>query len=468
MRVKIILALLLITTPLWVFAEDTLVVGIRGNKSATEAYVAAKPGRAIAEEEKTFEFESGGTSARIKSSIPNKSVVILLPQFLNANTLMEALIKTRIARQNGAHTITIESPVALSTIPVLDSRGEQIQVPVDSMLAVAGAQFVHEANGKTRGLTSESMWLFPRLDATKSFIFGDDHPQLRDDLAKEMNIPILDRSKDLPAAQIFYLAPFISPANEIFFKQMADIRALVAAGARVEAIYPYQPYARLDQMGGTGGTVPGRLVADIIESVGTSSITFVRPHAIQSVGFYKIPTYHLSGMETMVPVLKSRKVTVIVSPDNGAMKESTLYAEALDAALAVINKQRVGEKIKIVGMTAAFRNGKRVSIKGKVVASPDDETDTGSTGGKGGERVAKKKPKKFIFNAMHLRGAAKAAIESPHVNEAIFSDTLPIPAGIRANKKVTVVSIAPELGRSLNRIRVDCPSVIFQLKSDAK
>jgi ribose-phosphate pyrophosphokinase len=460
MKINSWLFLLTLLLPTSLFASGKLVIGIRGNEAATQRYVREFRGSVLAEDlSREFEDE-GGTDVRIISPITNREVTILLPLSLTPNTLMEALIKTRIARQNGAARILIESPVALSTIPVLGRRGENIRVPVESMFAVAGARFARENKGTLRALSPEPMWTYQTSEPTKSVIFGDDHPELRDEIAKLMRIPTLNRDVDLPAVQIFYLAPFTRPANEVFFKQMADVRELVQRGARLELVTPYLPYARSDRMSHkTGTTVVGRLVADLIESVGISSITFIRAHAAQSEGFFRVPTFHLSEREIMVPILRKLGVTVVLSPDAGAVKDATLYADDLDAALAIINKQRDPDSkaIKIVGMTPAFLRGRKVSIERQVVLIPDDETESGSTGDRGGARVSKRRPKKVIFFVVHPRGRADAARTSKFIDTFIVMNTLPIPE-VHREGIARVVSVAPLIASKLKELRVSTNS----------
>ncbi|MDB5037521.1 MAG: phosphoribosylpyrophosphate synthetase [Bacteriovoracaceae bacterium] len=434
------------------YAQDKVIIGIRGNEAASRWFAKSTPDSILAED-KTTEFESGTTDVKIFTSLANKSVLIVLPKTFTPNTLMEALIKTRIAKSNGARSIEVYSPVALSSVDVVDAQGARIFLPLPSMFAIAGAEFVNEQGGIRTGLSPENMSLFKKEEPKKSFIFGDDHPELRDELSEILNIPVLkDIKGDLSGMHIFYIAPFMVPANEVLLKQMSVVRYLITKGARIHFVSTCLAYGRADRMNGPGTTVSGALVVNEIEGLGIEGTFIIRAHAAQSEGFFRGPVTHLSGQNTILPYLMKRKVTRIMAPDNGALKESTEIADKIGASIGGVNKIRnkKTKQIKIVAISASYLDEKKVSLRGKVVAMPDDETNTGSTQDEGATRIKKeKRPKEIIAVVIHVTGTAKAAIESKAIQELVVTNTVPLSKEVRDNKKVTVLSIAPELAEAL-------------------
>ncbi len=429
-------------------AQEFLVIGIRGNEIQTHK-ICDGIGKCTIAHDDTKEFDEGlgATSVQIKDRLVNKSALIVLPRRLNPNTLMEALIKVRIAKTNGAQLVALYSPIALATLPVYDSNNKRMDLPLESFFAVAGAEVVREKGGQMRKLSVEG--LDNRSEPSRTYIYGPEHPELEATLSQKLSLPLLDSSSEISGSQIFYLAPFTSPHNEVLFRQLSVMRHFTLKGAKVHFTAPYLHYARSDRMSGAGTTVPGSLVADLIEVSGAQGITFIRAHASQSEGFFKrIPTYHLPGRRNINAYLKSQNIEVLVAPDNGAVKDVTLYAKDLGLDLSVINKKRdpMSDRIELIGISGA-------SVEGKIVAMIDDEISTGGTLAKGSELLKTAGAKGIIVVATHLTGKAEQLLTSGVIDEIVLTNTLRIPEAIK--KRVRIISIESELIENLGSIRVD-------------
>lgn len=441
----------------WIFAisaysDHTLAFGVRGNEAEVVAQCAKINGCSIPSEEvKEFE-ESGHTYVNIKDLLAGSEVMIMLPATLTPNQLMEALIKTRIARDQGARKITLVSKSPLSSTKVVGSNGE-IKLALAELFAEAGAGHLKEADLPINALLAQKHPRAVVQNPDRMFVTGELHPEFRDQLAKELSLPVVatPKSSELKNARVLFVAPpsATKSVNENFFSTLAEIRRMVDAGAEVHLITPYQPYARLDKRDEGGLTdVTGRTAADLIATQRPASVAFARPHAPQSVGFYSTPVAQISGRETINSALKELGVEMVVSPDAGFQKDATLFAKDLGGLpVAVINKKRKpgSKETEIHGITSD------VEIRGKVVVIVDDETASGGTLAKSAKYLKEVQgAAKVIAVVTHLAGSAKDALDSTHIDMMIATNTLPI--STKPSDKFRVLSVVREFASGLKHL----------------
>lgn len=87
-------------------STHTLVLPLRGHEDISLFLKNSIPESEIAESS-AKEFDDGNTFARITTPLSQKRVVIGLPQKMLPHILMEALIKIRIAKSEGAAEIVV-------------------------------------------------------------------------------------------------------------------------------------------------------------------------------------------------------------------------------------------------------------------------------------------------------------------------------------------------------------------------
>jgi len=441
-------------------AQKIWVLPVRGAETAAQTIAQKFPNTALLETS-TIEYETGSTYVEYSRMVTNEAVFIVLPPKMDSNQLMEALLKVRIARTEGARLIGILSPVALSTLPLTDTNGTPISLNLDSLFAVAGANYVSEAGGNERAITPESL----RRDdgeATRVLISGHGHPELQAELAAALrleNVPEPPRDpktdqidwtaegyphSSFRQTRILFVGPAPYPVNDNFLRNLSRVRDYSLLGAHVDWLLSYLPYARQDKTDQKRTAVGARLIADLIASVGTNSAIFVRAHAPQSEGFFSIPVLHVTGRDTLNAKLRELKVEALLASDAGVVKITALHQDELNLPMASINKQRVfgsNDGVKIIGISGA-------SLKGLIVGMIDDEIGSGSTGAKGSAfTVEQEQPKIIYFVATHLTGDALAARQSSNIARIIVTNTLPVPLEYR--DRVEVVSITPELAGPL-------------------
>lgn len=438
---KLCFATLLISNS--VFA-DPVVVGISGHETETNRYAESRGLKTV----KTVSglYDNGNSFVRFEEDIVSRDFVFLLPSELNADQLMEALIKIRTARTHGAKTILVVSQTPLEKIKLsqLPLTGRQL----NQMLAVAGATDLLTN-------TKSSRKLFPRLikhtrlsPSENAFLAIGNDPSLAKGLSIAMDVGILDnpfsKTKGDQSRSIYYLSTRKEPVNLEFFKMLSDLDRFYAQKDRAHLITPYLPYARSDKVDQPGISITGRLVADLIEHTGVTGITFFRPHAHQSQGFFNIASFKLNGNEVINAYLKSKGVEQLVAPDEGAQKDVSSQGKDLQLDVNVINKARdvrTGQ-ISLKGISGP-------PVKGKVVAIIDDETASGGTLAEAAKLLKGLGAEKVYAVVTHLAGGANRALESPDIEELIVTDTIIPP---RAHPKLVVLSVAQTLARHLRHI----------------
>lgn len=232
------------------------------------------------------------------------------------------------------------------------------------------------------------------------------------------------------------------PVNETLFQALSSIWTWSLRGISVQLVTPYLFYARSDKIDQSGTAIVGRLVADLIESVGTSTISFIRAHAPQSEGFFSIPTVHVSGRETINKFLLTHNIDGVVSPDAGFQKQATLYANDLGVGISVINKQRdpTTGKLVIHGVSGN-------PVKNRRLALIDDETQTGGTLHQGSEHLKKRKATFVIAIVTNLAGNGDKAMKSPFIDIFAATNSLPVSAEVRS--RTVILDIIPELGDAI-------------------
>ena len=380
--------------------------------------------------------------------------MIVLPAALNYDTLIEVLLKVRAAKTFGASRIVVQSSIPLKAIPISGALSEVLSL--EQFLAVAGADEVIEKE-TSRELT-ETKSKRNAVTQADYWVGGTNHPQLIDQTSRALGKSpvgfeaLRGAPESVKGRKIYWIAGIQAPVNEQLFTTLAQIKWIEEHGGSVHLVTPYLPYARSDKPEfDVGVTTQGRLVADLIEAVGTEGITVVRAHAPQSLGFFKIHSEEIAGRKTIVDHLRSQQIDCVISPDAGFQKDATKYQHDLiksyggqkEVCLVVMNKERNSDgKETILGGTGLEK------IEGKNVVIIDDETATGGTLAQVAKALKNYPPKAVFAVVTHLAGTAKQSLGSDAIQSLVVTNTVPISL---TDPKLTVLSIAPEIAESISR-----------------
>jgi len=214
-------------------------------------------------------------------------------------------------------------------------------------------------------------------------------------------------------------------------------------------VSPYMGYSRQDKTDHLRSSIGSKVLADILEKVGVTSLLTIDLHASAIQGFYNIPVIHLNGNKIFIDYFKSQNIEdmCIVAPDQGAVKRATDFCKAFpDSTFAMINKKRTKpneiHSMELVG-----------EVKDKNVIIVDDMADTLGTMKKAADVIMKNGAKSVRAVAIHgiLSGNAIENLNTSQLSELIISDTIENVLNIN-NPKLKIAPSAPLIAKTINAL----------------
>ena len=260
-------------------------------------------------------------------------------------------------------------------------------------------------------------------------------------------------AESVRGADVFVLQSHAAPINQWVMEQLLMVDALKRASAKtITVIVPFYGYARQDKKHRGREPISARLVADLFRTAGADRLMSVDLHAAQIQGFFDGPVDHLWAMPILTEYVRTRvdvQNVTVVSPDAGRIRVAELWAQKLGGGpLAFVHKSR---DIRQPNKTVA--NRVVGDVEGRTCVLVDDLIDTAGTIA-GAVRVLNEAgAKDVIVAATHgvLSDPASDRLQQCGAREVIITDTLPIPDEHRF-EKLTVLSIAPLLGRAIREV----------------
>ncbi len=249
---------------------------------------------------------------------------------------------------------------------------------------------------------------------------------------------------------VYVIQSFAEPVNDSIMELLIMIDTLRRASAgRITAVIPYFGYGRTDKKDQPRVPITACLVAKLVGVSGADRVLAIDLHAGQIQGFFDIPVDEMSAMFLTANYFVDKRLTnpVVVSPDLGNTKRARNFAQILDAPLAIIEKRRTGnrdqsEVLNLIG-----------SVEGCQVVIVDDEIDTAGSITQAAQVCIDQGATEVYATCVHpvFSGPAIDRLAASVIREIVVTDTIPMPAHKRLDK-VTVLSIAPLLGETIQRI----------------
>jgi ribose-phosphate pyrophosphokinase len=300
---------------------------------------------------------------------------------------------------------------------------------------------------------------------------GTAHPELSQEIADELAVPLADCAISRFASSEIYVRPdesvrgadaFIiqthcAPVNDSIMEQLIMIDAMKRASAkRITAVIPYYGYSRQDKKTLSREPISAKLVADLLSKAGADRVVSVDLHSGQIQGFFDCPFDHLTALPLLEDHFQQElgipgEELVVVAPDTGRVKVAERLAGHLNADLAFIYKRRSrheAHKIEALDLVG--------DVAGRPCVVVDDMIDTGGTMVKGAEVLAEKGAAAIYIGATHglFSGKAVQKLEEAPIKEVVVTNTVPIPEEKRI-EKMTILSIAPIIASALRAVFED-------------
>jgi ribose-phosphate pyrophosphokinase len=256
--------------------------------------------------------------------------------------------------------------------------------------------------------------------------------------------------ENVRGADVFVVQPCCSPVDFHLMQLLLMIDAFKRASAwRITPVIPYYPYARQDRKDRPRVAISAKLVADLLETAGSSRVLSLDLHAPQIQGYFNIPVDHLFAAPVLVEYFQKKKLgpITVVSPDAGGVERARYFAKRIDAPLAIVDKRRidvnVSEVMHLIG-----------DVDGRPALIIDDIIDTAGTLVKTAEALIEHGATKVFAACTHpvLSGPAVERLCKSAINEVVVTDSVPLNPAAQKVQKITVLSVAPLLARGIQSI----------------
>jgi ribose-phosphate pyrophosphokinase len=251
------------------------------------------------------------------------------------------------------------------------------------------------------------------------------------------------------------------PANDNFMELLFWVDAFKrASAASVTAIVPYFSYQKGDKKDEPRVSIRARVCADAMEAAGVNRVVTLDLHAAQIQGFFKVPVDDLYALPVLVTEAKMLAMTdpVVVSPDVGFAKKARQFAKALNAPLAIADKQR----LDLAG--AMSINHIIGDVAGRSCLIVDDFTVSGGTLVEVAAALVERGAKEVYAAISHgvFTDEAMHRLDASPIRKLLVTDSIETQP-VTLSEKVKTVSVAPLLGEGIRRIhKRESISVLFE------
>lgn len=298
---------------------------------------------------------------------------------------------------------------------------------------------------------------------------GNAHPQLSQDIAKHLELPLgkavvgcfsdgeimVELMENVRGKDVFIVQPTCVPTNDNIMELLVMADALRRSSAmRITAVIPYFGYSRQDRRPRSARVpISAKVVANMITTVGVDRVLTVDLHADQIQGFFDIPVDNIYSTPIMLNDIRSQNFPdlIVVSPDVGGVVRARALAKRLDdAELAIIDKRRPGPNLaKVMHIIG--------DVEGQHCIVVDDMVDTGGTLCQAAVALKQHGAASVRAYCTHavLSGPAVENFQKSVLDELVISDTIPLRPAAAACKTIRQVSVAGLLAETMRRIHIE-------------
>jgi ribose-phosphate pyrophosphokinase len=253
-------------------------------------------------------------------------------------------------------------------------------------------------------------------------------------------------NESVRGCEVFLIQSTCPPAENLMELMLMVDAAKRASAHTVNIVMPYFGYARQDRKDKPRVSIGAKVVADFIQSVGTSRLMTCDLHAGQIQGFFDIPVDHLDGATVTAPYIKSLTLDnlIFASPDVGGVVRTRAFAKKFGAEIVVCDKMRLRAN-EIASMQVIG------DVTGMNVVLVDDIVDTAGTICKAADLLMERGAKSVRAVVTHplLSGPAHDRIRASALTELIVCDTIPLR---EQNEKIRVISLAELFAAAIRNV----------------
>jgi ribose-phosphate pyrophosphokinase len=307
-------------------------------------------------------------------------------------------------------------------------------------------------------------------EKTLMLFSGRAHPELAEEVARELdgavsptqlrefaNGEIYARfDESVRGCDAFVMQAHGAPINEWVMEQLIMVDALKRASAkRITVVMPFYPYARQDKKHRGREPISARLIADLFKTAGADRLMAIDLHTSQIQGFFDGPVDHLFALPLLADHVQRKYETsnvTVVAPDSGRVRVAERWTDRLGGTpLAFIHKTR---DINVPNSVVA--NRVVGEVEGRTCIVVDDMIDTAGTITKAAEALFNAGAAEVIVTATHgvLSDPATDRLKNSKISEVVITNTLSLSSEQQFDK-LTVLSIAPLIGRAIREIFED-------------
>lgn len=258
--------------------------------------------------------------------------------------------------------------------------------------------------------------------------------------------------EDIRGRDVFLVQPTSPPVNEHLMELLILIDCCRRASAdRITAVMPYFGYARQDRKDAGRVPITAKLVANLITRAGADRVLTMDLHAPQIQGFFDVPVDHLYAQPVLDDYFLSLGLeaddVVVVSPDEGRIKEARKHGRRIGGRLAVIDKVRKDadhtEQHEIIGGP----------LDGKIALMFDDMISTGGSIAGAATIVSQAGAREIYVAATHgvFAGRAMQLLSESPIREIVITNSIPL-VHKGGGPNIKVLTVSKLIGEAIKRI----------------
>ena len=306
-------------------------------------------------------------------------------------------------------------------------------------------------------------------DASELKLFaGTGNPALAEAIAAELNLTLgavqIERFADgetyvqylesVRGTDAFIIQPTCPPVDSNLVELLILIDAMRRASAsRITAVLPYFGYARQEKKDRPREAITAKLIADVLAASGADRVIALDLHADAIQGFFNIPLDHLTALSMFADYFLEKNLSnvVIVSPDEGRVKQARKLVRRLDAPLAVGYKHHETHGHTEITQLAG-------DVAGKTPIILEDMITTGGSIMECVDALVEHGARPEIYVAATHGILARNAVDRlqahPAIAEVVVTDSVPLDEN-KHRPKIKQLSVAPMLAEAIRRVNQD-------------